>query len=89
MCQKIRKRERKKVNDFFETSLFVGVSINLISYFLGVSLKKRFKNELLNPLLISILVTIIVLVLLNIDYDIYYRGAMYISCSAWLSVVCV
>ncbi len=77
------------MNDFFETSLFVGVSINLISYFLGVSLKKRFKNELLNPLLISILVTIIVLVLLNIDYDIYYRGAMYISWFLTPATVCL
>lgn len=77
------------MNEFFQTSLFVGVSINLISYFLGVSLKKRFKNELLNPLLISIVITIALLTLFNIDYDTYYRGAAYISWFLTPATVCL
>ena len=50
------------MNDFFRESLFAGVTLSLLSYFIGSVLKKKFKLGIFNPLLISIIITIIVLV---------------------------
>ena len=69
------------VADFFENSLFSGVTLSLVAYMIGVLLKKKFKSGIFNPLLISIVITIIVLVVGDIDYDVYNEGAKYLS---WL-----
>ena len=47
------------MNDFFRESLFAGVTLSLLSYFIGSVLKKKFKLGIFNPLLISIIITII------------------------------
>ena len=49
------------MNDFFRESLFAGVTLSLLSYFIGSVLKKKFKLGIFNPLLISIIITIIVM----------------------------
>lgn len=75
--------------DFFENSVFFGVIISLVSYGIGVLLKKKFKSPLLNPLLISIIITIAVLLILGIDYNKYYEGAKYISYLLTPATVCL
>lgn len=77
------------MTDFFENSVFFGVIISLVSYGIGVLLKKKFKSPLLNPLLISIIITIAVLLILDIDYDKYYEGAKYISYLLTPATVCL
>ncbi len=42
------------MNDFFDTSLFAGVTISLLAYLLGMVLKKKFKLGIYNHILISI-----------------------------------
>ena len=32
------------MNDFFQTSMFAGVALSIISYLIGVALKKKFKS---------------------------------------------
>ena len=61
--------------EFFEHSVFFGVSLSLLAYGLGVVLQKRFRLALFNPLLLSVIVTILVLVTAHIDYEVYYAGA--------------
>ena len=51
------------MNDFFQTSMFAGVALSIISYLIGVALKKKFNLGIFNPLLISIVISIIVLFL--------------------------
>lgn len=77
------------MNEFIETSVFFGVLISLVSYGLGIWLKKRFRLGILNPLLISIVLTIAVLLLLDIDYDTYYEGARYLSYLLTPATVCL
>ncbi len=77
------------MTDFFENSVFFGVIISLVSYGIGVLLKKKFKSPLLNPLLISIIITIAVLLILDIDYSKYYEGAKYISYLLTPATVCL
>ena len=69
------------MNEFFINSAFAGVTISLVSYMLGMYLKKKFKLGIFNPLLIAIAVTMVILFALNVDYDTYNTGAKYLS---WL-----
>ena len=67
------------MNDFFRESLFAGVTLSLLSYFIGSVLKKKFKLGIFNPLLISIIITIIVLAVSGVDYDVYNQpGSDYV-----------
>lgn len=77
------------VADFFENSLFSGVTLSLVAYMIGVLLKKKFKSGIFNPLLISIVITIIVLVVGDIDYDVYNEGAKYLSWLLTPATVCL
>lgn len=70
-------------------STFFGVMISILTYELGVILKKRFKLALFNPLLISILAVIIILLFLDIDYENYYNGAKYLSYFLTPATVCL
>ena len=56
------------MNDFFRTSVFAGVTISLLAYYIGILIKKKFKLGILNPLLISIVLTIAVLACAHVDY---------------------
>ena len=59
------------MHEFFETSMFAGVTLSLLAYLAGSLLKKKFKLGIFNPLLISIVLTIIVLVVSKVDYNTY------------------
>ena len=77
------------VSDFFQSSVFAGVSLSLIAYIIGMALKRKFKVSVLNPLLISILISIIVLVIFNVDYDTYNESAKYLSWFLTPATVCL
>lgn len=77
------------MNEFFANAAFAGVSVSLISYMIGVYLKKKLNVGLFNPLLISIAVTIIFLVLAHIDYNAYNEGAKYLSWLLTPATVCL
>lgn len=77
------------MNSFFEQSLFAGVVLSLLAYFLGIFLKKKFKLGLFNPLLISVAVTIIVLIVGNVDYEAYNASAKYLSYLLTPATVCL
>ncbi len=67
------------MQEFFHGALFFGVFISLISYEIGVLIKKKLKLAIFNPLLIAIALTIIVLLIFDIDYETYESGAKYLS----------
>ena len=77
------------MNEFFANAACAGVSVSLISYMIGVYLKKKLNVGLFNPLLISIAVTIIFLVLAHIDYNAYNEGARYLSWLLTPATVCL
>ena len=77
------------MTEFIEDSLFAGVTISLLAYIAGYFLKKKFKLGFLNPLLISIAATIIVLVVADVDYEVYNKGASYISWFLTPATVCL
>lgn len=75
--------------DFLENSAFFGVAISVVSYGIGVLLKKKFKLAVLNPLLISIVITIAFLALTGISYEKYDEGAKYLSYLLTPATVCL
>ena len=77
------------MNSFFETSMFAGVTLSLISYIAGMYLKKKFKLGIFNPLLVSIVISIVVLLAGNIDYEVYNEGAKYLSYLLTPATVCL
>lgn len=77
------------MNGFFETSVFFGVLITLLSYGIGLLLKKKLRWPIFNPLLIAIILTILFLVLCRIDYGVYNEGAKYISFLLTPATVCL
>ena len=77
------------MHDLFLTSAFFGVTVSLLTYMLGMWLKKKLKFAFLNPLLISIVLTMIVVVACHIDYDTYYEGAKYLSYLLTPATVCL
>ena len=77
------------MNEFFQNSIFAGVSLSLIAYLLGAMLKKKLKLGIFNPLLISIVISILVLLVGKIDYDTYNEGAKYLSWLLTPATVCL
>lgn len=77
------------MSDFFQTSVYFGVLISLISYGIGTALKKKWKWGLFNPLLIAIILTIAVMLGFHIDYDVYYESAKYISYLLTPATICL
>ena len=74
--------------EFLENSAFFGVAISVVSYGIGMLLKKKFKLAILNPLLISIVITIAFLALTGISYEKYDEGAKYLNYLLTPATVC-
>jgi predicted murein hydrolase (TIGR00659 family) len=70
-------------------SVFFGVMITLITYEIGLFIKKKLTFAIFNPLLLSIIAVIVCLLVLKIDYDTYYEGAKYISYLLTPATVCL
>lgn len=67
------------MKEFISDSSFFGLLLSLITYLLGLTIKRKFKYSFINPLLIAIILTIGVLVLCDIEYDTYNTSARYLS----------
>lgn len=72
-----------------EDSVFFGASITLVSYGVGVLVKKKGKLALFNPILIAVLLIMAALLALDMDYERYYEGAKYISYLLTPATVCL
>lgn len=75
--------------EVLESSVFFGVTITLITYAIGVLIKKKLKIAIFNPLLISIALIIIFLAFTGIDYQSYSEGADFISYLLTPATVCL
>lgn len=67
------------MNDFLQGSVFFGVFISIITYEIGVLIKKSWNIAIFNPLLISIILIILFLLGFGVDYETYSAGAQYLS----------
>ena len=67
------------MRDVLTQSAFFGVVISLLGYEIGLFIKKKVKVAIANPLLIAVLLIVSFLLLFDLDYEVYYNGAKYIS----------
>ena len=77
------------MGEFFETSVFFGALISLLSYGIGVLLKRRWKLAVCNPLLIAIVLTMIALSVFHVDYATYNESAQFLSYLLTPATVCL
>ena len=70
-------------------SLYFGVVISLLTYWIGLWLKQRLGWAILNPILVAVVLVIAALKLLRVDYSSYYEGAKYISYLLTPATVCL
>lgn len=77
------------MREFLSESIFFGVAVSILTYELGVFLKKKLKWSICNPLLISIAAIILFLAAFDIPYESYNEGAKYISYLLTPATVCL
>lgn len=73
----------------FETSVFFGVLLSLLSYYVGIWLRRKTGWSFMNPLLVSIILVISVLLLTGTGYEEYARGADLISYLLTPATICL
>lgn len=77
------------MNEFLSSSLFFGVTLSLITYWIGLLCKKKFRLPLFNPLLIAVILTIVVLLIFDVDYTAYNDSAKYLSYLLTPTTICL
>lgn len=77
------------LNDLLQESVYFGVTISILCYWLGSLLQKRWKCPILNPLLIAMILIIFFLSIFRIDYETYDYGAKYITYFLTPATVCL
>lgn len=77
------------MKDIICNSTYFGVIISVISYEIGLFLKKKYKVGLLNPLLFSIVCVLLFLCVFQIDYEEYNDGGKYLSYLLTPATVCL
>lgn len=66
------------MSELFQSPYF-GVSLSIISFWVGVKLNNKFKTPICNPLIIAIVIVIGVLLLFRIPYESYDAGGEIIN----------
>ncbi|MGN1215251.1 MAG: LrgB family protein [Candidatus Cryptobacteroides sp.] len=77
------------MRELVETSAYLGVLISLVSYALGLWLRKKTGLAIMNPLLISIVLVIAFLSLTGVSYRTYAVGADFISFLLTPATICL
>lgn len=67
------------MNNILSQTAFFGVVISLLTYEIGLWIKKKTKFTLANPLLIAVILIILFLVVFDVDFETYNAGAEYIG----------
>lgn len=77
------------LNNLFLNSMYAGLCLSLLSYMIGMAIKKKLKLGIFNPLLISIIMSITVLIIGKVDYEAYNTSAKYLSYFLTPATVCL
>lgn len=77
------------MQEILSESLFLGMTVSIIGYEIGLLLKKRFKKAIFNPLLIAIIFVMLFLKGFGVSYEKYNEGAKYLSYLLTPATVCL
>ena len=75
--------------DFAASSVFFGLFVTLIAYFIGLEIKKKTKLAVMNPILIATALVIALLSYLDIPYESYNQSAKLISSLLTPATICL
>ena len=68
---------------------FFGVAICIVSYAIGIEVKKKLKLAIFNPLIIASLIIFAFLFIFRVDYESFNSGAKYLSYFLTPATVCL
>lgn len=77
------------MDKLFVETMYFGIVLSLLSYWVAVEIRKKLPYPIFNPLLMSALLSIVVLCLFHIDFDTYNQGAQMITFLLTPSTVCL
>lgn len=77
------------MDKIFGETMYFGIVLSLLSYWVAVQIRKKLPYPIFNPLLMSALLSIVVLSLFHIDFDTYNQGAQMITFLLTPSTVCL
>lgn len=77
------------MSSFLVNSTFFGVFITILTFEIGLWLKKKTRLTVCNPILIAVIAIIVCLTCLHMDYETYSAGAKYISYLLTPATVCL
>lgn len=77
------------MRDLILQTSFFGVLLSVLTYFIGLWIKRKFRHPLLNPLLIAMVLTVTCLVIFKVDYESYMASARYLSVLLTPATVCL
>ncbi len=77
------------MDKIFVETMYFGIVLSLLSYWIAVQIRKKFPYPLFNPLLMSALISIAVLSFFHIDFNTYNQGAQMITFLLTPSTVCL
>lgn len=72
-----------------KNSIFFGVFLTLLGFYLGILLKQRFKLDIFNPIIVATVFVIAALLMLDIDYEIYENSARHLSFLITPATICL
>lgn len=77
------------MKELLSNAAFFGVMISLITYEIGVVIKKKFNIAIFNPLIIAVILIISFMAIFHIDYEVYAQGTKYITYLLTPATVCL
>lgn len=77
------------MDKIFVETMYFGIVLSLLSYWIAVQIRKKLPYPIFNPLLMSAIISIAVLSILHIDFSTYNQGAQMITFLLTPSTVCL
>lgn len=77
------------MNEFVFSTVYFGMVLSLLCYWLALKIAAKVKSTLCNPLLVCCAMIIAVLLLFGIDYETYDKGASYLTYFLNPATVCL
>lgn len=77
------------MDDIFIKTIYFGLVVSLLSYWIAMKIRKKLPYPIFNPLLISAIIIISILIIFDIDFNTYNKGAQFITMLLTPATVCL
>ncbi len=77
------------MNEILQNSVFFGLALSIVAYWIGTRVKQKLNWDIVNPLLVAAILVIALLYFSGISYETYKIGAQYITFLLTPATVCL